>query len=333
MDKAEINYDIHDKELLAIVAALKEWRQYLEGAHHQIQIYTDHKNLKYFTTTKILNRRQARWAQELAGYDFKIFYRPGSANGKPDALSRRSEYRPKTGGGSVEENENQPIHQVLRSDQLTSVEGDYVWTSAARAKGSQIIVSSLQSRAEPIILSSRTLKAIPTVKFDKHMYQDVILSGQDDEDWLKAYERVLEEKADADVTLEDEVLWYKGRLWVPDSVDLRKMILHEEHDSKVAGHMGHEKTIELVRRNFFWPQMDQWIEDYVQSCPDCQKNKAAHHARYELLQPLEPAYRPWDKISMDFIVDLPVSNECSSIWVVVDRFTKMSHFIPLRDGQ
>ena len=127
MHKAEINYDIHDKELLAIVAALKEWRRYLKEAHHQIQIYTDHKNLEYFTTTKILNKQQARWAQELAGYDFKIFHRPGSANGKPDALSRRSEYRPKKGGGSIEENENQPIHQVLRPDQLMSVEGDYVW--------------------------------------------------------------------------------------------------------------------------------------------------------------------------------------------------------------
>jgi len=192
MDKAEINYDIHDKELVAIVAALKEWRRYLEGAHHQIQMYTDHKNLEYFTTTKILNRRQARWAQELADYDFKLFYPPGSANGKPDTFSRRSEDRPKKGGGSVEENENQPIHQVLKPDQLTSVEGDYVWTSAATVKGSPIMVSSLQSQAEPLILSSHILKAIPMVKFDPHMYQDVIISGQDDEDWLKAYDKVLE---------------------------------------------------------------------------------------------------------------------------------------------
>jgi hypothetical protein len=153
-----------------------------------------------------LNRRQARWAQELAGYDFKIFYHPGSANGKPDALSRRSEYHPKRGGGSGEENENQPIHQVLRPDQLTSGEGDYFWTSPARAKGSPIMVSSLQSRAKPTILSSQTMKVIPVVKFDKHMYQDVILSGQEDKDWLKAYDRALEGKADADVTLEDKVL-------------------------------------------------------------------------------------------------------------------------------
>jgi len=140
-------------------------------------------------------------------------------------------------------------------------------------------------------------------------------------------------KADPAVKREDEVLWYNGMLRVPDSMDLRQMILHEEHDSEVAGHMGQEKMIELVRRNFFWPQMDQWIQDYVNSCPDCQKNKAACHARYGLLQPLELAYRPWDDISMDFIVDLPVSNGCSSIWVAVDHFTKMSHFIPLKDGE
>jgi len=97
--------------------------------------------------------------------------------------------------------------------------------------------------------------------------------------------------------------------------------------------MGQEKTIELVWRNFFWPQPDQWIEYYVRSCPDCQKNKAARHACYGLLQPLELAYKPWDEICMDFIVDLPVSNGCSSIWVVVDHFRKMSHFIPLGDGE
>jgi len=66
MDKAEINDDIHDKELLARVAALNHCRRYLQGAHHQIQIYTDHINLEYFTATTILNRQPATWAQELA---------------------------------------------------------------------------------------------------------------------------------------------------------------------------------------------------------------------------------------------------------------------------
>ena len=104
----EINYKIHDKELLAIVDAFKHWRRYCERAVHQIQVSSDHENLEYFTTTKVLNRRQAHWAQELAGMDFKIHYQPGNQNGKPDALLRRSEYHPEKGGI-----ENQPITSIL----------------------------------------------------------------------------------------------------------------------------------------------------------------------------------------------------------------------------
>jgi hypothetical protein len=96
---AEINYEIHDKELLAIVDSFKAWQRYLEGSLHMFQVFTDHKNLEYFMTTKVLNRRQARWAQELAGVDFKIYYRKGTSNGKPDTLSRCPEYHPEKGGG------------------------------------------------------------------------------------------------------------------------------------------------------------------------------------------------------------------------------------------
>ena len=89
MDKAEVNYDIHDKEMLAIVAAFKQWRHYLEEALFSIMVNSDHKILEYFTTSKALNQRQARWTQELAGCDFKIIGRPGALNGEPDELSRR----------------------------------------------------------------------------------------------------------------------------------------------------------------------------------------------------------------------------------------------------
>jgi len=105
---AEINYKIHNKELLAIIDAFKHWRPYCEEAAHQVQVFSDHQNLEYFTTTKVLNRRQARWAQEWAGIDFRIYYRLGTQNGKPDALSRCSEYCPEKGGV-----ENELISTVL----------------------------------------------------------------------------------------------------------------------------------------------------------------------------------------------------------------------------
>jgi hypothetical protein len=96
---AKINYEIYHKELLAIVDYFKAWRGYLEGLLHTVQVFMDYKNLEYFMTTKHLNRRQACWAQELAGMDFKIFYRTGTSNGKPDVLWRCLEYRYEKGGG------------------------------------------------------------------------------------------------------------------------------------------------------------------------------------------------------------------------------------------
>ena len=77
----ELNYDVHNKELLAIVNAFEEWRAYLEGSRHPIVVYSDHKNLSYFTTTKKLNRQQVRWAELLASYNFQIHYRKRSENG------------------------------------------------------------------------------------------------------------------------------------------------------------------------------------------------------------------------------------------------------------
>ena len=93
--------------------------------------------------------------------------------------------------------------------------------------------------------------------------------------------------------------------------------------------MGQDKTIELIRRNFWWPKMNERIIEFVRSCPECQQNKAACHQPYRLSSPLELPYAPWQSIAMDFITDLPVSEGCDQLWVIIDRFTKMAHFIPL----
>jgi transposase InsO family protein len=98
--------------------------------------------------------------------------------------------------------------------------------------------------------------------------------------------------------------------------------------------MGQDKTIELVRRDFWWPKMDEWIIDFVRSCEECQKNKTTCHQQYGHLSPLELPYPPWQSIAMDFITDLPESEGCDQLWVIVDRFTKMAHFISLpKDGK
>jgi transposase InsO family protein len=381
------------------VDAFKHWRRYLEGAHHQIQVFSDHQNLEYFTTTKVLNRRQARWAQELAGIDFKIYYRPGTQNGKPDALSRRSEYRPEKGG-----TENQPITTILHEKHFASA------INSTR-EGTAFIISAIR------------LSSLPARKWKDEFLSLVIKAGKNDSEYCKALRRIEEEpneeeaaqagpvpdgrkaeeneetaqagpvpdgrkaeeneeaaqagpvpdgrkaeeneeatqagpvpdgrtaekdtarardsqragrkaRIDGILELKDGCVYRKGMLWIPNDKTLVCQILESEHDTKIAGHMGQDKTIELIRRNFWWPKMDEQIIDFVRSCTECQKDKAARHQPYGLLNPLELPYAPWQSIAMDFITDLPLSEGCDQLWVVIDRFTKMAHFVPLpRSGK
>lgn len=84
----ECNYEIYDKELLAIMKAFEEWRPKLQGTEEPVEVITDHKNLEHFTTTKLLNQRQVRWSEFLSDFRFQISYRPGKKATIPDALSR-----------------------------------------------------------------------------------------------------------------------------------------------------------------------------------------------------------------------------------------------------
>jgi hypothetical protein len=93
----EINYEIHNKELLVIVDSFQEWRYFLEGTVHPIIGYTDHKDLKYFMSVRVLNQRQAHWSISLSRFNFMITYCPGSQQGRSDALSRHSYSAPKEG--------------------------------------------------------------------------------------------------------------------------------------------------------------------------------------------------------------------------------------------
>jgi hypothetical protein len=92
LNNTERNYNIHDKEMLVIMWALYEWRHYLQGSQLKFEIWTNHKNLEYFTTTKKLNRRQARWSLELSKYDFTLIQKPGKQHAKTDTLLRQSSH-------------------------------------------------------------------------------------------------------------------------------------------------------------------------------------------------------------------------------------------------
>jgi hypothetical protein len=88
----ERNYEVYDKEMLAIVRALEEWRHFIQGVEEKVDVYTDHRNLGYFRTTQRLNQRQAWWSLFLSQFHFTLIHCPGKLMGKPDALSRRADH-------------------------------------------------------------------------------------------------------------------------------------------------------------------------------------------------------------------------------------------------
>jgi len=105
--------------------------------------------------------------------------------------------------------------------------------------------------------------------------------------------------------------------------------MKSEHDSKVAGHFGRDRTMELISRNFYCQSMEYDIRKFCTKCDNCHRTKAPRHPKHGLLHPLEVPNKPWTHISTDSIRDLPKSGGKRNILVVVDRFTKMAHFIPI----
>ena len=130
--------------------------------------------------------------------------------------------------------------------------------------------------------------------------------------------------------VEDNLVFHQDHLFVPKS--LRLDIIESRHDSVLAGHPGHARTLNLVSRDYSWPGMQRFIHSYCSSCNNCQCNKNPRHKPFSLLQPLQIPDRPWRSISMDFIIKLPRCQGHDSIWVVTDRLTRAAHFVPIKES-
>src|ERR671932_1712412 len=129
------------------------------------------------------------------------------------------------------------------------------------------------------------------------------------------------------------LLLFRRKVYIPDDVQWQTRVVKEHHNSKFAGHFGQDKTYEMIKRNFWFPGLEAFVRKYVSSCDICQRNKSRRHKPYKELQGLKVPYTLWSHISMDFIIELPKVKGYSIIWVVVDRFSKMAHFIPLKTTQ
>ncbi|KAJ1603298.1 hypothetical protein NDA14_005411 [Ustilago hordei] len=299
MSSAEKNYEIHDKELLAVVACLTQWRHMLAGLPNQLVILTDHEALKYFKSQRRITGRQARWAILLADFDFILQYRPGDKGGEPDALTRRTDMQP------AGEEQDHNVRQLLPPRVFKET-----------ADHDSLLVAPMISMES---IASKGLKDL--VKIFQPLDQELQEIHR-----KKPFE------------LKDD-LWYSGGSAKEVdgqslSVEhLRFMVMTQCHDGITAGHVGRDATIKAAQRHYWWPNMTAWIADYVASCPVCARYKAPRHRPYGLLQPLATPDRPWGSISLDFIEGLPPSKKYDSktydsILVIVDRLTKFAILAP-----
>ena len=340
---AECNYEIYDKELMAIVRAFEAWRPELEGAAFPVKVITDHKNLEYFATTKQLSQRQARWSEFLSRFDFKIVYRPGKQGVKPDALTRRSGDLPQGGEDERLQHRHQTVLKAQNFDPEVAKELGLLPTTPVLHLRN--VVTSQRICSSPRV-QVRNLQLSPEIPLDnpETRSEDIDTTVL----WKEAKERdnfepqVLEMLRQdqrysrhiqlADCREEQGNLTFRGRRYVPFHQHLRTRLIKEFHDTPSVGHPGRAKTYELVSRSYWWKTMDQDIARYVRNCHSCARSKHPRQAYQGWLRSLPVPTRRWTDVSLDYTTPTNPSTHLGvtykHILVFVDRLTKLRHLEP-----
>ena len=152
-----------------------------------------------------------------------------------------------------------------------------------------------------------------------------------DEKLVKEVQKIMDGEIGENFSItQDGMLIMRGRACVPDVNDLRKMIMKEAHCSAYAMHPGSTKMYRTIKENYWWSGMKRDIVEFVSRCLVCQQVKAEHQKPSRTLQPLPIPEWKWKHITMDFVVGLPRTRAgFDAIWVIVDRLTKLAHFLPI----
>jgi hypothetical protein len=158
------------------------------------------------------------------------------------------------------------------------------------------------------------------------------MDAQKDNEGMKhIHEKIEAGKAKCFRKDDQGIVWFNNHIVVPKNEEIRQQILDEAHLSRYSIHPGSTKMYHDLKQHYWWTKMNIEIARYVARCDTCRRVKAIHMKAAWPLQSLQIPTWKWEDISMDFIVGLPrTAKGYDSIWVIVDRLTKIAHFLPVR---
>ena len=349
---AETRYTTTDQELPAVVYAVSQWRCYLQGAQHDFTLVTDHHPNTYFATQPTLSRRQTRWSEKMQEYHFKWEYRPGKHNvadpvSRSPGLTMMANCMHALGWPVFEWHERSPrmvsglaAAICSRADFFMRMHVNAAsWHANVQTRAQARVPAESPAQPEsapeptPPLASSGDEHTRPAV-YGEHPSDQRSLIAELRDAYLQ--DPVFGDPDDATVRHKHlraaNGLWYRASvIAVPASPAIKRQIMSELHDSPYAGHGGEYRTVQLVRRYFWWPSLDNDCRAYVKGCTQCQRNKASTRPYAGLLHQHEVAAQKWDQVSMDFITHLPrTPRGHDSIMVVVDTLSKLVHFVPCK---
>jgi hypothetical protein len=297
---AECNYEIYDKELLTIIRCFEQWRAELQSMKTFTNVLIDHKSLKYFMITKKLNRRQIRWAKFLAEFDFKIAYQSEKKNDKAHSLIKRFEDRSNENDDSDDRNKH--MHQTILS--AKKVDSRIVQELNDTKKNSELI---LFDRVKTVNQENRIcIKIKKVLQKNKKSYDEML---------LKRFKSI------------ENTLFFKKKLWVLESDQLKLDIIREIHDQSVSEHSDVRRICKYFQKWYYWSQTKQSIKRYIRNCHICKRFKATRDKYFDLLNLLSISDRSWMNIIMNFVIELSENKEFNAILMMINRLTKMHHYI------
>jgi len=182
------------------------------------------------------------------------------------------------------------------------------------------------------VITLRTQYMLYVIEARPALTEDIRIAQAMDPQLEQIREEILEGKAPEFVIHEDGTIRFHNQVYVPAVETLKKKILDEGHNTPHSVHSRRNKLYKYLKQTFWWSNMKQKVAEYVAKCLTSQRVKIEHQQPAGLLQLLDiPAWK-WDSVSMDFVVRLPLTQKKNNaIWVIVDRFTKMTHFIAMRN--